>query len=54
MGGVQAKLSEAERDVDRVRKASMTARETFNAIRKERSVQVMSAVMGRSPLMTDR
>jgi hypothetical protein len=38
MGGVQAKLSETERQVEKARKESATAREAFNTVRKQRSV----------------
>lgn len=36
MGGVQAKLSETEKQVEKARKESATAREAFNAVRKQR------------------
>ncbi|CDZ96284.1 cohesin complex subunit psm1 [Phaffia rhodozyma] len=37
MGGVQARLNETEKQVDRSRKESSAAREQFNAIRKQRT-----------------
>lgn len=36
MGGVQAKLSETEKQVEKARKESATAREAFNTVRKQR------------------
>lgn len=38
MGGVQAKLTETEREVEKARKESSTAREHFNDIKKQRFV----------------
>ena len=37
MGGVQAKLTETEREVEKARKESTSARERFNDIKKQRS-----------------
>lgn len=37
MGGVQAKLTETEREVEKARKESTSAREHFNDIKKQRS-----------------
>lgn len=46
MGGVQAKLIETEKQVEKARKESATAREAFNTVRKQRSV-----VASLSPLL---
>jgi hypothetical protein len=36
MGGIQTKLAETEKQVEKARKESATAREAFNTVRKQR------------------